>query len=163
MMKDSARGNFRKVVPLDTGALPYWQAGPSQQPRFLQAAALQRTERWSELERLSREWAALEPADAEPWSLLGLALERQGVHVEAEVALEVRLDLAERHAVERLREQRERGLRAHRVGAADEGGGGSVGPRPQPRVELSAFSCRSVRWSPSCAARESRAPSTREA
>ncbi len=78
MMKDSARGNYRKVVPLDTSALPYWQSGPSQQPRFLQAAVLQRTERWAELERLSRDWAALEPTDAEPWGLLGLALERQG-------------------------------------------------------------------------------------
>ncbi len=78
MMQDSARGNFRKVLPLDSSQLPYWQAGASRQPRFLQAAAMLRSARWEELERLAREWAQLEPDDNEPRDLLRIALERQG-------------------------------------------------------------------------------------
>lgn len=93
MMKASARGNFRQVMPLDTRQLPYWQAGPSQQPRFLQAAALAGTQRWGELETLARDWTALEPEDGEPWYLLGLALDRQGRAAEARRALQCSLEL----------------------------------------------------------------------
>lgn len=93
MMKDSARGNFRQVMPLDTRQLPYWQAGPSQQPRFLQAAALVGTQRWAELERLAREWTTLEPDDGEPWYLLGLALGQQGRAADARRALQCSLEL----------------------------------------------------------------------
>jgi len=93
MMKDSARGNFRQVMPLDTRQLPYWQAGASQQPRFLQAAALAGSRRWADLERLARDWASIEPEDGEPWYLLGLALDRQGRAVDARLALECSLQL----------------------------------------------------------------------
>lgn len=91
MMKDSARGNFRQVMPLDTRQLPYWQAGPAQQPRFLQAAALAGSQRWSDLERLARDWTTVEPEDGEPWYLLGLALDRQGRADDARRALECSL------------------------------------------------------------------------
>lgn len=93
MMKDSARGNFRQVMPLDTRQLPYWQTGPSQQPRFLQAAALAGTQRWAELEKLARDWTKLEPEDGEPWYLLGLALDRQGRAADARHALQCSLEL----------------------------------------------------------------------
>lgn len=93
MMKDSARGNFRQVMPLDTRQLPYWQAGPSQQPRFLQAAALAGTQRWAELEQLARDWTTVEPEDGEPWYLLGLALDRQGRAADARRALQCSLEL----------------------------------------------------------------------
>ena len=93
MMKDSARGNFRQVMPLDTRQLPYWQAGPSAQPRFLQAAALAGSRRWAELEGLARDWTAIEPDDGEPWYLLGLALDRQGRAADARLALQCSLQL----------------------------------------------------------------------
>jgi S1-C subfamily serine protease len=93
MLKDSARGNFRKVVPLDSNPLPYWQSGASRQPRFLQAAALLRNARWDELERLARDWARLEPEDAEPWHLLGIALDKQGRASEAQRAHDCSLAL----------------------------------------------------------------------
>lgn len=77
MMSENARGNFRRVMPLATGPLPYWQASGAQQPRFLRAAALLRSERWSELEQLACEWAKMEPDDGEPRELLALAHARQ--------------------------------------------------------------------------------------
>ncbi len=77
MMSENARGNFRRVVPLATAQLPYWQTSGAQQPRFLQAAALLRNERWSELEQLACEWAKMEPDDGEPRELLALAHARQ--------------------------------------------------------------------------------------
>lgn len=102
MLKDSARGNFRKVMPLDSGQLPYWQAGASQQPRFLQAAAMARGERWADLERLARDWTRIEPEDSEPWSLLGLALDKQGRSADARRALDCSLTLEPaRSAVDR--------------------------------------------------------------
>jgi serine protease Do len=91
MMKDSARGNFRQVMPLDTRQLPYWQTATAQQPRFLQAAALAGGQRWGELERLARDWTTVEPEDGEPWYLLGLALDRQGRPDDARRALECSL------------------------------------------------------------------------
>ncbi len=77
MMSENARGNFHRVMPLATGPLPYWQTSGAQQPRFLRAAALLRSERWSELEQLACEWAKMEPDDGEPRELLALAHARQ--------------------------------------------------------------------------------------
>lgn len=88
MLSDTRRGSFRRVMPLDTQQLPYWQAGPSSQPRFLQAAALAGNARWTELESLARQWLAAEPDDAEPWQLLATALARQGRSDEAGEALQ---------------------------------------------------------------------------
>ena len=88
MLADTQRGSFRRVMPLDTQQLPYWQAGPSSQPRFLQAAVLVRNDRWVELETLARDWLQAEPDDAEPWQLLATALARQGRSDEAGTALQ---------------------------------------------------------------------------
>lgn len=88
MLSDTQRGNFRKVMPLDSQQLPYWQAGAASQPRFLQAAVLVRNDRWPELEALARDWLRAEPDDAEPWQLLATALARQGRADEAGAALE---------------------------------------------------------------------------
>lgn len=88
MLADTQRGSFRQVMPLDSQQLPYWQAGPASQPRFLQAAVLVRNDRWPELEALARDWLRAEPDDAEPWQLLATALARQGRADEAGAALE---------------------------------------------------------------------------
>jgi serine protease Do len=88
MLSDTQRGSFRKVMPLDSQQLPYWQAGAASQPRFLQAAVLVRNDRWPELEALARDWLRAEPGDAEPWQLLATALARQGRADEAGAALE---------------------------------------------------------------------------
>ena len=88
MLSDTQRGSFRKVMPLDSQQLPYWQAAAANQPRFLQAAALARNDRWPELEALARDWLHAEPDDAEPWQLLATALARQGRADEAGAALE---------------------------------------------------------------------------
>ena len=88
MLSDTQRGSFRKVMPLDSQQLPYWQAGTTNQPRFLQAAVLVRNDRWPELEALARDWLRGEPDDAEPWQLLATALARQGRADEAGAALE---------------------------------------------------------------------------
>mgnify|MGYP001404393613 FL=1 len=101
MMADTQRGSFRKVMPLDSQQLPYWQSGPSSQPRFLKAAVLVRNDRWSELEALAREWSRAEPDDAEPWHLLGMALDRQGRLPEARLALECSLSLEPERAAAR--------------------------------------------------------------
>lgn len=93
MAADTRRGSFRQVMPLDSQQLPYWQSGPSTQPRFLKAAVLMRQERWSELEALAREWSRAEPDDGEPWHLLGMALDQQGRLAEAKSALECSLRL----------------------------------------------------------------------
>jgi hypothetical protein len=97
MLLDAERGSFRQVMPLDSSQRPYWQAGPSQQPRFLQAAVLVSNARWVELERLARDWSAAEPGDAEPWRLLGTALENQGRTAEARHALECSVKLGPTH------------------------------------------------------------------
>jgi serine protease Do len=88
MLAETARGTFRKVMPLDSQQLPYWQASASSQPRFLQAAVLVRNDRWRELEALASEWSRTEPDDAEPWYLLGTALDKLGRQHEARLALE---------------------------------------------------------------------------
>jgi S1-C subfamily serine protease len=104
MLSDTQRGSFRKVMPLDSQPLPYWQATPSAQPRFLKAAVLVRNDRWGELESLAAEWSRSEPDDAEPWYLLGTALDRLGRPAEARRALECSLSLepARAAASERL-------------------------------------------------------------
>lgn len=77
--------------------LAYWQAASSQQPLFLQAAALQRDDRWNDLAVLTRHWLRLTDGDAEPWHLLGLALARLNQPQAARAALECSLHLAPSH------------------------------------------------------------------
>ncbi len=89
---DSAqRGDLRAVLPLEQYPLPYWESAAP--PRFLQAARLQSERRWGELETLAARWARQDPADNEPWFLLGLALQQQGRDAEARPALACALAL----------------------------------------------------------------------
>jgi hypothetical protein len=114
MLADTQRGSFRQVMPLDSQQLPYWQANPSAQPRFLKAAVLMRNDRWSELEALASEWSRAEPDDAEAWYLLGTALARQDRLPQARLALECSLSLepARAAARERLADVSARGAAA---------------------------------------------------
>jgi hypothetical protein len=114
MLSETQRGSFRKVMPLDGQPLPYWQAGPSAQPRFLKAAVLVHNDRWSELEALASEWSRAEPDDAEAWYLLGTALARQDRLPQARLALECSLSLepARAAARERLADVATRGAAA---------------------------------------------------
>jgi hypothetical protein len=114
MLDETQRGGFHKVMPLDSQPLPYWQAGPSSQPRFLKAAVLVQNDRWSELEALASEWSRAEPDDAEAWYLLGTALARQDRLPQARLALECSLSLepARAAARERLAEVATRGAAA---------------------------------------------------
>ncbi len=114
MLDETQRGSFRKVMPLDSQPLPYWQASASAQPRFLRAAVLVQNDRWSELEALASEWSRADPGDAEAWYLLGTALARQDRLPEARLALECSLSLepARAAARERLADVATRGAAA---------------------------------------------------
>ncbi|QTN21203.1 trypsin-like peptidase domain-containing protein [Rhizobacter sp. AJA081-3] len=114
MLDETQRGSFRKVMPLDSQPLPYWQTGTSAQPRFLRAAVLVQNDRWSELEALASEWSRADPGDAEAWYLLGTALARQDRLPEARLALECSLSLepARAAARERLADVATRGAAA---------------------------------------------------
>ena len=90
--------------------LAYWQAASSQQPLFLQAAALQRDDRWNDLATLTRHWLRQAHGDAEPWHLLGLALTHLNQPQAARAALECSLHLAPAHITVRANLDR---LRAH--------------------------------------------------
>ena len=80
-----------RVEPEALGAAPpglhFWQDGAPSQPLFLRAAVLQQNARWPELETLANGWARRQPAQSEPWALLGTALEQQGRLQEAHTAL----------------------------------------------------------------------------
>lgn len=114
MLADTQRGTFHKVMPLDSQPLPYWQAGPAAQPRFLKAAVLVQNDRWGELETLASEWSRADPDDAEAWYLLGTALSRLDRLPEARLALECSLSLepARAAARERLADVANRGALA---------------------------------------------------
>ena len=79
---------FQPVAPLPAQALAYWQVPAGEQPRFLRAATMEQSDRWTELLALGTEWTAEVADDPEPWYLRGLALERQNRWSEAEDALE---------------------------------------------------------------------------
>lgn len=98
LRREAEGGSFRRVMPLDTSQLPYWQSGASQQPRFLRAAVMVRNQRWGELEAFARDWSRDEPDDAESWYLLGMALEQQGRATDARAALDCSLEIEPRHA-----------------------------------------------------------------
>jgi tetratricopeptide (TPR) repeat protein len=94
-------GAYERVLPLNVQAVPYWQAMPGAQPRFLRAAALLLDDRWPELESLAADWSRADPEDGEPWYLLGVALRRLGRPDEARSALECALRLQPDRAVAR--------------------------------------------------------------
>ncbi len=103
LLSETQRGTFHAVMPLDSQPLPYWQAGPSAQPRFLKAAVLLQNDRWGELETLASDWSRAEPDDAEAWYLLGAALAQQDRLPQARIALECSLSLEPALAAARTR------------------------------------------------------------
>lgn len=98
LLDEQRDGRFGRVMPLDTRRLPYWKAPNTAQPRFLRAQVLQRDQRWGELALLAHDWLRSDADDAEPWHLLGTALERLERPAEARTALECSLQLAPAHA-----------------------------------------------------------------
>lgn len=101
MLEEQRRGSFARVMPLDTRHVPYWQKPNAAQPRFLRAAVLQRDGDWGELALLAHDWLRSDAEDAEPWHLLGTALEQLDRPAEARMALECSLQLAPAHATVR--------------------------------------------------------------
>ncbi|MBX9715788.1 MAG: trypsin-like peptidase domain-containing protein [Burkholderiaceae bacterium] len=77
-----------EIAPIASQALAFWQQPQSQQPRFLQAAVLERDRRWTDLEQLASGWVAVHEHDAEPWYLRGLALQQQNRLADAKDSLE---------------------------------------------------------------------------
>ncbi len=84
---------FREIAPERSGRLSYWQRPVVDQPRFLKAALLQRDDRWPELEALAADWVRGDASDAEPWFLMGVALERMNRLPQAQRALECALEI----------------------------------------------------------------------
>lgn len=96
LLDESERHQVQRVMPLDATRLPYWQRTAASQPRFLRAGALMRDDRWSELADTARDWITApggDPDDAEPWTLLGVALAQLGRDADARNALECALAL----------------------------------------------------------------------
>lgn len=84
----------REIAPIAVTELAYWQQPVAQQPRFLQAAVLERDKRWDDLERLAASWAVVQEHESEPWYLRGLALQKQNRLVDARDALERSVQIA---------------------------------------------------------------------
>jgi tetratricopeptide (TPR) repeat protein len=82
---------YSEVVPDRSQRLAYWQRPVSDQPKFLQAALLQRDEQWPELEAMAVDWARADASDFEPWYLMGVALAQMNHLPEAEHALKCSL------------------------------------------------------------------------
>lgn len=87
MLEVPDQEGYRDVAPDRSQQLAYWQRPVLDQPRFLQAALLQRDELWPELESMAVEWARADPSDPEPWYLMGVALAQMNRLPEAEHAL----------------------------------------------------------------------------
>jgi serine protease Do len=97
----------------------FWQDVSAAQPRFLKVAMLQLNSRWVDLESLATDWARNAPEQAEPWALLGTALEQQGRLPEARTALacSLRLDPGDALLAERLATLAESPAQAHDAGS----------------------------------------------
>ena len=76
------------VAPISRDQLAFWQLPIGDQPRFLQAAVLERDRNWNALERLASGWTDNDAFEAEPWYLKGLALQQQNRLVDAKDSLE---------------------------------------------------------------------------
>jgi serine protease Do len=87
MLAATGQDGYSDVAPDRSKRLAYWQRPVSAQPNFLQAALLQRDDRWPELESLTAAWARADATDPEPWYLMGMALERMDRLPEADRAL----------------------------------------------------------------------------
>lgn len=77
-----------------SGEAAFWEQPLDQQPTFLQAAVLENNRDWRALQPLAADWARRDPDDAEPWYMLGLALDRLDRPGEARHAFECSLALA---------------------------------------------------------------------
>jgi hypothetical protein len=91
LLDASDREAYSEVIPDRSQHLAYWQRPVPDQPRFLQAARLQRDEQWPELESMAVEWARADASDPEPWYLMGVALAQMNRLPEAQHALECSL------------------------------------------------------------------------
>ena len=78
---------YGAVEPDRSRQVAYWQKPVREQPRFLQAALLQRDDQWQALESLVEEWTRADPSDPEPWYLLSVALARMNRPTEAGQAM----------------------------------------------------------------------------
>jgi serine protease Do len=85
---------YLPVAPADQRLLSYWQQPLAMQPRFLQASALEREQKWIELETLASGWSLTDADDPAPWYLQGVALDRLNRPLEAQRAFERSLALA---------------------------------------------------------------------
>jgi len=65
------------IAPL-RDAVPFWQSDAARLPYFMRAPPLYMEGRLRELIDLTEQWASADPGDAEPWCLLGKAMQRQG-------------------------------------------------------------------------------------
>ena len=88
------QGDAREIAPIAATELSYWQRPIAMQPRFLQAAVLERDNRWDDLERLASRWAETQEHESEPWYLRGLALHHQNRLADAKEALERSVTIA---------------------------------------------------------------------
>ncbi len=84
---DVPTSKYEPVGPDRSARLPYWQRGVTEQPRFLRAGLMERDQRWEELRALADEWMRDDPADSEPWFLLGVALSHLEQKSQAHAAL----------------------------------------------------------------------------
>jgi len=87
MLNVPGDAGYNEVVPDRSQQVAYWQRPVRDQPRFLQAALLQRDDQWSALESLVEEWARSDASDPEPWYLMSVALARMNRPSEAQHAL----------------------------------------------------------------------------
>ena len=87
-------GGEQAIGPRASGELAFWEQPREAQPYFLRAAVLENNGDWRALQPLAAEWLRHDTSDPEPWYLLGLALDRQGLPGEARHALECSLALA---------------------------------------------------------------------
>ncbi len=83
-----------EIAPLAPNQSTYWQQPMAQQPRFLQAAVLERNNQWDALERLASGWADAHEHESEPWYLRGLALHQQNRLMDAKDSLERSVTIA---------------------------------------------------------------------
>lgn len=97
------QARYEPVAPLPADALAFWQRPVEAQPEFLQAAALARSQRWTELMALASKWSQVSVRNPEPWFALGMAAEALEQRSEAVVSFQRAVDVDPKFAVGWLR------------------------------------------------------------
>ncbi len=115
LLEAPGQPGYSDVAPEASRRLAYWQRPFGDQPRFLQAALLQRDEQWPKLQSLAAEWLREDALDPEPWFLMGQALAKMDRLPEAQRALECSLAAAPAFDAGRARPERIHGHRDHRA------------------------------------------------